>query len=187
MRVTDVGFQDVSLDDLDALRAMASRIWWSCYRGMIPDAQIEQMLGWMYAPEQVASELEKGVRWEWLEVSGERRGYLSWEPGGPGLLLHKLYLEPAFHGRGLGQRMLEHMERQAIRHGADWIELRVNRANDRALRAYRRAGYERVADDARPIGGGFLMDDHILRRAVARYEPSKEDGGEGGIRTPGSV
>lgn len=91
MRVTDVGFQDVSLDDLDALRAMASRIWWSCYRGMIPDAQIEQMLGWMYTPEQVASELAKGVRWEWLEVSGERRGYLSWEPGGPGLLLHKLY------------------------------------------------------------------------------------------------
>lgn len=160
-------FRDVAPDELEDVRAMATRIWWDCYRGMIPDDQIRQMLGWMYAPGRLADEMASGVRWEWLETGGAPRGYLSWEHRGEVVHLHKLYLERAWHGLGLGQRMLQHLGQQARAAGASWIELRVNRANERALRAYRRAGYQRVADDIRDIGDGFVMDDHILRRAVA--------------------
>jgi len=175
--VAGVRFRDVARDELDAVRAMATRIWRACYRGMIPDAQIEQMLGWMYAPGTVTAEMASGVRWEWMEVGGRRAGYLSWEARGEGVDLHKVYLEPELHGCGLGQRMLRHVERRAAECGRSWVELRVNRANERALRAYRRAGYEWVGDDVRPIGGGFVMDDHILRR---RVDPPPEGNGDGG-------
>lgn len=204
--VAGVRFRDLARDELEDVREMAARIWRACYRGMIPDAQIEQMLGWMYAPGTVATELASGVRWEWMEVDGRRAGYVSWEARREGVDLHKLYLEPELHGRGLGQCMLRHVERRAAECGAPWVELRVNRANERALRAYRRAGYEWVGDDVRPIGGGFVMDDHILRRRVGtegsgdagvragrdgmhRRSGGGEErsGGEGGIRTPGSV
>lgn len=177
----DIRFRDVAREELGDVRSMAERIWRACYRGMIPGAQIEQMLGWMYAPATVASELDAGVRWEWMEVDGRRVGYLSWEVRREGVDLHKVYLEPELHGRGLGQRMLRHVERRAAEHGASWVELRVNRSNERALRAYRRAGYEWVGDDVRPIGGGFVMDDHILRRRVGRPPEGNGDGGGGNV------
>ena len=181
----DVRFRDVLRDELEDVRAMAARIWHACYGGMIPPAQIEHMLGWMYAPGTVRSELDSGVCWEWMEVDGRRAGYLSWEARREGLDLHKVYLETEFHGRGLGQRMLRHVERRAAERGAPWVELRVNRANERALRAYRSAGYEWVGDDVRPIGGGFVMDDHILRRRVGGQACGEPDGRREGRRCGG--
>ena len=181
-----VSFRDVAPDEVAAVKPLATRIWWDCYRGMIPDAQISRMLDWMYDPARVADELRAGVRWEWLLLDGAPVGYLSWELQHGALHLHKLYLEKAWHGRGLGQRMLAHVEERARAAKASHVDLRVNRANDRALRAYRRAGYQRIADDVRDIGDGFVMDDHILRRDVREGRGGNGSGGEGGIRTPGS-
>ena len=42
------------------------------------------------------------------------------------------------------------------------MRLRVNRHNDAAIRAYRRAGFVIVASDCLPIGGGFVMDDYLM-------------------------
>ena len=166
MNPAAVSFRDVGPDEVESIQTMAARIWWDCYRGMIPDAQISRMLDWMYEPARVADEMKSGIRWEWLIIDETCAGYLSWELRDGALHLHKLYLEKSWHGQGHGQRMLAHVEQRARAAGAGWIELRVNRANERALRAYRRAGYQRVADDVRDIGDGFVMDDHILSRDV---------------------
>lgn len=60
----------------------------------------------------------------WLAESNEREvvGVAGWEPADPsdlpnnsaGLLLHGLYVLPALHGQGLGQRLLRLTERHAI-------------------------------------------------------------------------
>lgn len=175
MEAAGAGFRPVARHELEAVQAMAARIWWACYRGMVSDEQIGRMLAWMYDPARVLAEMDAGVRWEWLEVLGVPRGYLAWEPDGEGAHLHKLYLERPWHGQGLGQRMLEHVARQARACGCRRIELRVNRRNDRALRAYRRAGFEHVADDVRDIGDGFVMDDHILRLTLDDARPVPSD------------
>lgn len=183
MNIANASFRDVIPDEAAALQPMAARIWWDCYRGMISDVQIARMLEAMYDPARVARELRAGVRWEWLLIGCAPAGYLSWELCEGTLHLHKLYLEKAWHGQGLGQRMLSHVGDRARASGASRIELRVNRANERALRAYHRAGYHRVADDVRDIGHGFVMDDHILARDVG---PTSQVAGRSGPGQGGS-
>ena len=42
------------------------------------------------------------------------------------------------------------------------VQLRVNRHNLRAQRAYQRAGFLHSHDLCQDIGNGFVMDDHVL-------------------------
>jgi RimJ/RimL family protein N-acetyltransferase len=46
------------------------------------------------------------------------------------------------------------------------IELRVNRGNSRAVRAYERAGFRVAESVCQDIGAGFVMDDFVMRRPV---------------------
>lgn len=165
-----LAFQRATAADVPLLQGLAGRIWRACYPGMIPAAQIEYMLGWMYAPKRIEEEIRRGVNWELAKLDTSPVGYLAWdlEPGRPWLLLHKLYLAPEHHGLGLGQQMLHHVFEQARQAGAEGVELGVNKRNERALSAYRRAGFQVVDSVCREIGQGWVMDDFILRAAVPR-------------------
>ena len=154
--------------DIPLIRQLADRIWRACYPGIISTAQIDYMLGWMYSEEQLARDLRNGVRLELVEVAGVASGFVATErDAASGLLkLHKLYLLPECQGRGVGQRLLGHVRQLARDSGCRAVELRVNKSNHRAIRAYERAGFvlrEAVVAD---IGGGFVMDDFILERAA---------------------
>jgi ribosomal protein S18 acetylase RimI-like enzyme len=154
--------------DIPLIRRLADHIWHACYPGIISAEQIDYMLGWMYSGERLVGDLRNGVRLELVELAGSAVGYIGTErEAASGLFrLHKLYLLPECHGRGLGQRLLGHVQQLARDSGCRAVELRVNKSNHRAIRAYERAGFvlrEAVVAD---IGGGFVMDDFILERAV---------------------
>ncbi|MBM4007088.1 MAG: GNAT family N-acetyltransferase [Planctomycetes bacterium] len=161
-----ISIRTASEGDIPVLRALADRIWNECYPGMITLEQIRYMLGWMYSPERISEEMRRGVRWAIVETT-EPVGYLALERDADGVVhLHKLYLDRALQGHGIGQAMLRHVEREARREGARSIELRVNKGNARALAAYARAGFRIERSLVADIGGGFMMDDHVLRLAL---------------------
>jgi len=151
-------------NDIPTLIDLAQRIWWGSYRGMIPDEQIAYMLGRRYAPEAIQAGMADGTQWELAWINDVPIGYLAWKPNPTdgSVFLNKLYLDPAFHSRGLGQILLAHVRRQAELVGASRLELRVNRRNERAMRAYQRAGFQIDHDLCQDIGNGFVMDDHVL-------------------------
>lgn len=161
-------FRAVTPADLETVRRLADRIWHACYPGIISPGQIGYMLGWMYAPHKLAGELARGVTYELVELAGKPVGYLAHElqDGGTTLHLNKLYLLPELQGQGLGQRMLRRVFATARQAGAAQVELRVNRANVRAVRAYERAGFQITATACLDIGADYVMDDYVMRRAV---------------------
>jgi ribosomal protein S18 acetylase RimI-like enzyme len=68
------------------------------------------------------------------------------------------------HGRGLGSRLLQHVE-QEVRAGAGRrLILSVNKRNARAIAAYKRNGFVVVESVVTDIGGGFVMDDYIMAK-----------------------
>jgi diamine N-acetyltransferase len=153
-----------SPDDIPVIRQLAHDIWWHCYRGMIPDEQIAFMLDWMYAPEVLQESLRTGTHWLIPELAGQPIGFISWSlrPNTRTVHLQKLYLHHAHHGRGIGQFLLAHVRESARAVGAERVELRVNRRNLPAIRAYQRAGFVQLRDLCEDIGNGFVMDDHVL-------------------------
>jgi len=155
--------------EIPVLRALAERIWRVSYAEMITPAQIDYMLGWMYAPETIAQEMTEGVVWESAWLDGDMVGFHSCtlDAAEQRLKLNKLYLAPELQGSGLGQQMLERVHALAAERNARQVWLQVNKQNTRALRAYERAGYVVERSAVFDIGGGFVMDDFIMTRSIS--------------------
>jgi ribosomal protein S18 acetylase RimI-like enzyme len=66
---------------------------------------------------------------------------MSLEFGGQVVILDDLYLKPEFRNRGQGRKVLHEVERIARALGAVQIFLEVERANEGAMRLYRREGF----------------------------------------------
>jgi diamine N-acetyltransferase len=152
--------------ELAIVSALAGRIWRAYYPSILSAEQIEYMLRWMYDIRQLRRDVERGVVYELL-FDGERPlGFCGYEALGGELKLHKLYLEVGEHGRGLGSKLLRHVEEEAIRRGLAKVVLGVNRFNEKAIRAYQRNGYRIREPLKTEIGGGFVMDDWIMEKAL---------------------
>ncbi len=75
------------------------------------------------------------------------------------LHIHGLVLGRSFQGRGLGARILEHIERR-FKSDTDIIELGVHRSNERAISLYRKHGYTIVSE--LPEMGFYIMQKRLL-------------------------
>jgi len=155
--------------DLPAIAELAGVIWHACYPGIISPAQIDYMLTRMYDPGVLRDELlSQSIRFCLLRVDGQPAGFASFGPTPePGVMkLHKLYLLPELQGRGLGNRMLQHVEREARAAGARRLILSVNKRNARAIAAYHRNGFAIARSVVTDIGGGFVMDDFVMAKEL---------------------
>lgn len=162
-----IAFRRAVEDDVPTLRALAERIWWEYYPPLIGTAQVEYMLGRMYAEETIRHELHEGVVWELVLNEAEPIGFYAVTAVADGSAkLNKLYLLPELHGHGRGQAMIERACATARHLGARELLLQVNKGNERALRAYERNGFRRVQEAVFDIGGGFVMDDYVLSRTL---------------------
>ena len=162
IRATEAGLPTIS--------RLAGIIWRACYPGIISNEQIDYMLARMYALDVLRDEIRfQGIRYDQLLVDGKPAGFASYGPTSePGVTkLHKLYLLAEMHGRGLGSRLLQHVE-QEIRAGAGCrLILSVNKRNTRAIAVYRRNGFVIAESVVTDIGGGFVMDDYVMAKELA--------------------
>jgi ribosomal protein S18 acetylase RimI-like enzyme len=156
-------------ESLSAVRAIAEVIWPVTFAPILSPDQIKYMMNMMYAPEVMERELASGYRFEILQVNNKDAGYISYSPyeGHPDTAkLHKVYLLGEYHGRGLGQVMLDHAQDQCRKAGFAYIVLNVNKYNERAIKAYKRNGFE-IADSVKnPIGNGYFMDDFVMKKKL---------------------
>jgi ribosomal protein S18 acetylase RimI-like enzyme len=152
--------------DLATVAELAGRIWRAHFPSILSAGQIEYMLAWMYGAAQLREEVARGVVYELLLDEDRPFGYCAYEELPGELRLHKLYLEVADHGRGLGSFALRHVEDEARSRGLGRVVLGVNKSNEKALRAYRRNGYAIREAVKKDIGGGFFMDDFIMEKVL---------------------
>jgi GNAT superfamily N-acetyltransferase len=160
--------------DIPAIARLADLIWRAHYPGIISTEQIDYMLAKMYSAETLQHEiLHRAIRYERLLVGDEFAGFASHGPTEQANLfkLHKIYLLPAWQGRGLGSLLLGHCERETVKLGAVRIMLTVNKRNTKAIGAYQRNGYTITNSVVADIGGGFVMDDYLMEKEL-QEDPS---------------
>jgi ribosomal protein S18 acetylase RimI-like enzyme len=160
--------------DIPLLQSLAHRIWHVCYPAIITPEQIKFMLGWMYSAEKIREELQAGVAWEVVEDDTHPIGFLSYglDPDHR-VKLHKLYLLPEEQGRGYSRLLLDHVLDRARALGGTEVWLQVNKANARAVAAYRKAGFYVAREAVFEIGEGFIMDDYVMAKAVPTSHDAK--------------
>ena len=163
-----IAFAPLTPADFATVASLGERIWRQHYASIISLAQIEYMLAGRYTPEKLAAYVGASDRWLFVvRDHGAPVGYFSYAHTSPDeMKLEQLYLLAETRGRGLGARMMSHVEGHARDLGCTRVVLTVNRHNTGAIAMYEHRRYAVREAAVFDIGGGYVMDDFIMQRSL---------------------
>lgn len=156
--------------DIDAIGALAHRVWQDTYPAIISQSQIDFMLKQRYDASRLLEELAMpDVWWELASVDGNLAAFASsMLADSPGeMKLDKLYVDPAQQRLGLGGRLIAQVVARAQSLGCSALILAVNKRNKGAIQAYQKHGFVVRDSVSANIGSGFVMDDFIMAKSLA--------------------
>ncbi|MDY6947315.1 MAG: GNAT family N-acetyltransferase [Pseudomonadota bacterium] len=154
-----------------AVAALAQQIWYEFYVPLIGRAQVDYMVGKFQNAPAVQTQIEQGyeyflVRQEHASAGSLDIGYcaVQQQPGRV-MFVSKFYLHHAARGSGTGRRCMEFIEGLARGRDLRALWLTVNKGNP-SVRAYQRLGFRITEELVMDIGGGFVMDDYRMEKAL---------------------
>lgn len=153
-------------DDLELIQRLAHDSWWPTYESFLPHQQIEQMLADFYDPKALLIQMQDGHHFVLIQEGQEPFGFVSYRRlNSEAMRIEKLYLLPAFQGKGGGAGLLYCVEKQALAAGCNCLELNVNRFNP-SLNFYIRIGFVIHQEVDIPYRE-FMLNDYIMRKSLA--------------------
>jgi ribosomal protein S18 acetylase RimI-like enzyme len=155
-------------DELKVIRSLAHEIWPPTFNKILTPEQIAYMLKMMYSVEVLESKFQEGDDFYMLQWNGQFVGFAHVRINSPEkhqLRMHKLYLHPSCQGIGLGRLMLIELENIARMNELRELHLNVNRFN-RSVKFYERCGFRVIKEENNDIGGGYLMEDFVMLKAI---------------------
>lgn len=161
-------------EDAARLAEFAARVFRETFG---PDNRPEDMAEYLattYGPEQQARELaDPSYHTLLLEEEGALAGFAQLRRSTPAacvsgpepIELYRFYVDRAFHGRGLAQRLMDAVRAAAAERGGQTLWLGVFERNARAIRFYQKCGYV-VAGNAEFFVGRDRQTDLVMVAAV---------------------
>jgi GNAT superfamily N-acetyltransferase len=157
-----------STADIPTIQAIAHTTWPVAYADILSPAQLAYMLERMYSAAALQDQLTNlGHQFLLAERDEAAIGFAGYaHHHTPGRTrLHKLYVLPQAKGGGVGHALLEAVLRAAQAAGDQAVELNVNKYNP-AKAFYLRHGFLVERDEIIDIGSGYVMDDHVMVKAL---------------------
>jgi len=170
MSTADIDFVSVaSPADAAVVARLAAEIWYEYYVPIIGREQVDYMVPRFQSEAAIRKQIDAGLQYFLIRRSGAACGYFAIEPQPDGrrMFLSKLYVLKASRQHGLARRALAFIEARCDAAGIDTLWLTVNKFNP-AVHAYERLGFVNVADVVADIGGGYVMDDFRLEKALRK-------------------
>ena len=155
-------------EDISIISNLAEQIWPQTYSAYISLAQLRFMLDKMYNKGELLSQLQNGHLFLIASENGKDVGFAGFsiiEPLTKTYKLHKLYVLPEMHGKGVGKILINEVVNLAVRGGGKTLQLNVNR-NNNAKDFYLRAGFNIKETVDLDIGNGFFMNDYIMEKQL---------------------
>jgi len=156
--------------ELPIIQEIAKNTWPTAYREIISAEQIAYMLEKMYnIPLLEKEQLEGRVHSIAYDDHQVPCGFSSYGPIENGeYKLHKLYILPAYQGKGVGKFLLSNVEKKLQEKGIAELHLQVNKLNP-AVSFYKNNGFTILKETILEIGDGFIMDDYIMKKNIPPY------------------
>jgi ribosomal protein S18 acetylase RimI-like enzyme len=156
-------------DDIAGVACLAKCIWEEYYTPILGAAQVEYMLSHFQSADIIAQDIANcGYTYYMALLRGKLSGYCAVQPQKTEstLFLSKLYVAKEARGKGVATHFLELLEHRCKEEGLKTISLTVNKYNTGAIAAYQKLGFEMFDSIVTDIGGGFVMDDYVLKRSA---------------------
>jgi ribosomal protein S18 acetylase RimI-like enzyme len=147
---------------------LAHEIWEEYYVPIIGRHQVDYMLDRFQSEKAISEQLGKGYEYYVASREEQGAGYLAIVPDkdAPKLMISKLYVRKALRGSGMGKEMLQFVESFAISRKIKMLWLTVNKGNVQSIAWYSRMGFKNAGPIVMDIGGGFVMDDYRMEKAL---------------------
>ena len=147
------------------LEHFAAEIWREHYPSIIGQAKVEYMLKTFQSSNALERQQREGMEFFWIQSAGNQAGYLAIkrEPDSDYLFVSKFYVHQAYRGMGYGRWAMNQLKELTAERQLAGLELTVNRHNASAIAFYEREGLSHLRDQCIDIGGGFFMDDYVMR------------------------
>ena len=159
--------QRLTASDVDAVSALVRVVWQATYPALISQSQIDAMLADRYAPQRIREQLDDPRQAWWVaKQNPSLAGFAHAMLDESGCKLDKLYVHPDQQRHGIGAALEKTVEDWARRQRARRVWLQVNRGNAQAIAAYQKYGFRIVESRVFDIGGGFVMDDHVMEHTL---------------------
>jgi len=150
--------------DIEVIRAIAADTWPSTYLDIIGQEQIDYMLEKMYSKGELLGQLLEGHIFIIAEDNENQFGFAGYsiiDHEKRIYKLHKLYVLPSAHGKGVGKILINEVFNQVKDAGGSALELNVNKHN-KAKDFYLKGGFSIKESVKLDIGGGYFMDDYVM-------------------------
>lgn len=176
--------------DIEKLSELARDIWFEYWPPLIGTAQTCYMVERFQSANAIATDIAEGGYEYYFVVdeAGKTVGYVGIVPerfeGAPDdpaahahsnsitalypnrLFISKIYLLKEERGKHYASQIIAWLVERARELELSGMYLTVNKGNELGIRAYEGNGFEVIESVAADIGEGFVMDDHIMARAV---------------------
>lgn len=155
--------------DIQIITDLAERIWPQTYSDYITEQQLRYMLDLMYSKTELLSQLQKGYNFIIANDGKEDVGFACSsliEPETATYKLHKLYVLPEMHGKGVGKILINEVKNLAVGGGGKFLQLNVNR-NNKAADFYKKIGFKIKETVDVNIGNGFFMNDYVMEIEIS--------------------
>ncbi|KRT18186.1 acetyltransferase [Pedobacter ginsenosidimutans] len=151
-------------EDIEIIRDIASATWPSTYLDIIGQEQIDYMLDKMYNKGELLKQFMEGHIFLIAEEGENQFGFAGYSIIGHEeriYKLHKLYVLPSAHGKGVGKILINEVFNQVKDAGGIALQLNVNKHNN-AKDFYLKGGFTIKESVKLDIGEGYFMDDYVM-------------------------
>lgn len=150
--------------DISIIANLAKIIWNDHYVSIIGQDQVNYMLAKYQTCKAIKAQIsQEGNEYFLLRDDGKPIGYIGIIHRHSELFLSKFYILGEERGKGIGHIGLDFLVAKCKAYGSDFITLTVNKNNLDSINAYEKMGFEKYGEVVSDIGGGYVMDDYLMR------------------------
>ena len=157
-----------TIADVETIIDIAEKTWWHAYSPILAEEQIRFMLGEIYSPAKIRTQIETGSQTFLLladdDVPLAFAGYSPRDEDPEIYKLHKLYCLPETQGKGYGKILINEVITKTIEAGKHTLDLNVNRYN-KAKNFYEKMGFVVAYEEDIAIGN-YWMNDYVMRKEL---------------------
>ncbi len=155
--------------DLNSIRDLAYKIWPIAYGEILSQEQLTYMLDKFYSVESLENQMiDKNHIFLIIKENNIPLGFASYElncENNKKAKLHKIYVLPNLQQKGIGNMLLQEVEKRAKEANCDSVFLNVNRHNT-AQEFYKKYNYTIIKQEDISIGNGYLMEDFVMEKKL---------------------
>ena len=159
--------KSATTEDIPAIHEIMTETWEPAYRDILSAEQIKYMYDEIYQSEALQKQMAEGQQFYILYENQVPDGLAAYSfHEGHTYKLNKLYVKPAYQGKGYGSLLIRHVEQEALNRGGEYLILNVNRHNQ-ARQKYERLGFKVTKEEDIPIGP-YWMNDYVMQKPLTQ-------------------